>query len=254
MKTTSHLRTIAHQAGAVLIASLMGYTAVAAQEAPRAALPPPAEQQSSLLKIAETRPLSADEQFVLSLAHLRQGAFPEALATARLTLGMVTNKETGASEKAAVYAVIAQCHGAMGNFRLAAEAALEGHRLNPTSKELGALRLAYWTKAGNPEQIEAAKDAMNQLVAAGQKVELTVGTIIVVVTVAKPVIEALADVYGDWYEAKLKAQYGNRLRVFGPTLPDNADGMVVELVARSLEKLWPHAVHVIEDIVKRRAK
>ena len=238
-----------------MTAAWIGCLPVLAQGTPAPGSPlPPAEQQRALLSIAEGRPLDAEELFVLSLAHLRQGGFPEALATARLTLGMVTNSETAGQEKAALYAVIAQCHGAMGNFKQASDAALEGQRWNPTSRELAALRLAYCTKAGEPEQIEAARDAMAQVIASGQKVELTVGTIIVVVSVAKPLIEALAEVYGDWYEAKLKEQYGNRLRVVNARYRQDDDSKQIETVAKGLEKLWPHVLRTIEAISKRRVK
>ncbi|NBQ69173.1 MAG: hypothetical protein EBU46_10185 [Nitrosomonadaceae bacterium] len=59
---------------------------------------------------------------------------------------------------------IAQCHGAQGNYDDAGEAALEGQRLDPLSKELAALRFAYFTKHGDQAQAKAAEDTLRQLV------------------------------------------------------------------------------------------
>ena len=126
--------------------------------------PDPAEQftqtRNHLFAKAATSALKADEHFKLATSLLGRGQFQEALVVARLGLGLTQN----AVEKSLFYMAIAQCHGARGFYDDAGEAALEGQRFDPLSKDLAALRFAYFTKHGDQAQAKAAEDTLRQLV------------------------------------------------------------------------------------------
>lgn len=126
--------------------------------------PDPAEQftqtRDHLFAKAATTPLSADEHFKLATSLLGLGQFQESTVVAKLGLGLTQNP----IEKSLFYTAIAQCHGARGFYDDAGEAALEGQRLDPLSKDLAALRFAYFTKHGDQAQAKAAEDTLRQLV------------------------------------------------------------------------------------------
>lgn len=119
-----------------------------------------AQTRDRLLAKAGSTALNADEQFSLATSMLGLGQFREALIVAKLGLGLTQSPV----EKSLFYMAIAQCHGAQGNYDDAGEAALEGQRLDPLSKELAALRFAYFTKHGDQAQAKAAEDTLRQLV------------------------------------------------------------------------------------------
>ena len=143
-----------------------------AAEAPvqQSAAPQTAEQfaqtRDRLLTKAASTALNADEHFSLATSLLGLGQYREALVVARLGLGLTQNPV----EKSLFYMAIAQCHGAQGNYDDAGEAALEGQRFDPLSKELAALRFAYFTKDGDQAQAKAAEDTLKQLEPSGRPV------------------------------------------------------------------------------------
>ena len=124
------------------------------------------KQSSMLTKQAMARPLTAREHFDLSLSLFGTGRFAEAAMTAQLGMGQAKDD----TERAAFFGVIAQSRGALGNYQEAAQAALEGHRLNPRSQELAAMRVTYFKKTGNGAQLAAAEDALSGLVTDGDPV------------------------------------------------------------------------------------
>lgn len=161
------------------------------REAPlaSAAEPPPTtsafvEARDRLLNQAQAKGLTAKEHFDLSVALLGTGQYGEALVVSRMGMGLTQEPKA----KALFLMVAAQCNGAQGYYVSAAEAALEGQRLNPLSVELAALRLAYFTKIGNAAQAKSAEDTLKQLDPSGQPV-LTGAEL---VALAKGVIEIAA--------------------------------------------------------------
>lgn len=189
----------------------------------------PQSIQIKLLDIARDRQLSSKEQFDLSLSFMRSASFVESLTTARLALGTTTNH----LEKAAFYVVISQSLGALGDYQAAAEAALAGQRLNPTSRELAALRRVYFELVGDLAQKQAAEDTLAQLSPSGEKVALNWRTVYVAVEVGKPIIEALVKIYEKWYEATLMERGGSGASVREKLIKK------MELVANTIEVLWP---------------
>lgn len=127
-----------------------------------------AKQSATLIKQAMTRTLVAKEHFDLSLSLFGTGRFAEAALAAQMGMGHAK----GDLERAAFFGVIAQSRGALGEYQEANRAALDGHRLNPLSKELAAMRVVYATKTGNGAQIAAAEDALAGLEERGERVFL----------------------------------------------------------------------------------
>ncbi|NBR87973.1 MAG: hypothetical protein EBS84_19065 [Proteobacteria bacterium] len=127
------------------------------------------KQSSMLTKQAMARPLTAREHFDLSLSLFGTGRFAEAAMTAQLGMGQAKDD----MERAAFFGVIAQSRGALGNYQEAAQAALEGHRLNPHSKELATMRVTYFKKTGNGAQLAAAEDALSGMME-GEPVSLPI--------------------------------------------------------------------------------
>ena len=125
-----------------------------------------AQTRDKLLAKAGSTPLNADEQFSLATSMLGLGQFREALIVASLGLGLTQDPV----EKSLFYMAIAQCHGARGFYDYAGQAALEGQRLDPLSKELAALRFAYFTKDEDQAQVKAAEDTFKQLTGDGPPV------------------------------------------------------------------------------------
>lgn len=119
-----------------------------------------AQTRDHLYTKAATSPLSVEEHFNLTASLLGLGQFQESTVVAKLGLGLTQNR----IEKSLFYMAIAQCHGARGLYGDAGEAALEGQRLDPLSKDLAALRFAYFTKHGDQAQAKAAEDTLRQLV------------------------------------------------------------------------------------------
>ena len=93
------------------------------------------------------------------MACFEVGEITEAATTARLGMGVTKSAE----EKAAFLAVLSQCLSVQGRYQIAAETALEGSRLNPASKELAALRSAYFEKLGDKANSLAARDHLRRL-------------------------------------------------------------------------------------------
>ena len=119
-----------------------------------------AQTRDRLLTKAASTPLNADEHFSLATSLLGLGQFRESLIVAKLGLGLTQ----APVEKSLFYMAIAQCHGARGFYDDAADAALEGQRLDPLSRELAALRFVYFTEYGDLAQAKAAEDNLRQLV------------------------------------------------------------------------------------------
>ena len=142
------------------------------------------ETRDRLLNQAQAKGLTAKEHFDLSVTLLGTGQYGEALVVSRLGMGLTQDPKA----KALFLMLAAQCNGAQGHYVSAAEAALEGQRLNPLSVELAALRLAYFTKIGNAAQAKSAEDTLKQLDPSGQPV-LTGAEL---VALAKGVIEIAA--------------------------------------------------------------
>ena len=172
---------------------------------------------SRLTTESQSRVLTVDEQFELSVSLFGSGQFSEALLVGRMGLG----RTRGPRERSMFYLIIAQCHGALGNYRSAGEAALEGQRLEPLSKELAALRLAYFTKVDDKAQVQAAADTLAQIIpgAGEQPVCLTQGVIAVVRFLIKA-IEAGVAIY----------EVGKR--VWPEVKPQ------VEVIAQAALKIW----------------
>lgn len=144
-------------------------------EMPNSGVPPGFEsyyaaliRSSELIKEAESRSLTTREHFDLSLSLFGSGRFAEAAMAAQLGMGRATED----IERAAFFGVMAQSRGALGNYQEAAYAALAGHRLNPLSKELAAMRVTYFKKSGNGAQLAAAEDALAGLEESGERVFL----------------------------------------------------------------------------------
>jgi tetratricopeptide (TPR) repeat protein len=108
-------------------------------------------------------PTASADFFTLALAYYAKADFPRALDLANRALAL----QSVPLAQAVCFFVIAECHGALGQYDLAAEAALQGVRTkcgnNKLEKELAALRFAYATEAGNELQARAAKDHLKHL-------------------------------------------------------------------------------------------
>lgn len=163
------------------------------------------EQSSALIEEAKRRPLTVRENFDLSLGLFGSGRFAEAAITAEIGIGQAKMNY----ERAALFGIIAQSRGALGDYREAADAALQGHRLSPLSKDLAAMRVVYWTEVGNGAQVAAAEDALAALEDSGERVFLgpmvkfiwaNRKAILVVVTKLKPLV--LEQVARWWPEHK----------------------------------------------------
>lgn len=170
---------------------LLTILAVLSREAPLAsAAETPAatssfvETRDRLLNQAQAKGLTAKEHFDLSVALLGTGQYGEALVVSRMGMGLTQEPKA----KSLFLMVAAQCHGAQGYYFWAADAALEGQRLNPLSMELAALRFAYFTKVGNAAQAKSAEDTLKQLYPNGQPVL----TGVELIAIAKGVIEIVA--------------------------------------------------------------
>lgn len=118
------------------------------------------QTRDQVLAKAVTTTLSIEEHFKLATSLLGLGHFEESTLVAKLGLGLTQNR----MQKSLFYIVISQCRGARGFYNEAGEAALEGQRLDPLSKDLAALRFAYFTKHGDQAQAKAAEDTLRQLV------------------------------------------------------------------------------------------
>lgn len=148
-----------------------------------------AETRNRLLARAQTTALTAKEHFDLAVGYFACGQFTEGETVARLGLGLSQN----GVEKGALYTVIAQCNGALGEYPAAAKAALAGQRHDPLSKELAGLRLVYFGKIEDEAQRLAAEDTLRQLETSGEPVWVVQGCM-VVVRVARVII-TLATLY-----------------------------------------------------------
>ena len=140
------------------------------------ALPPPASDPEGLYsnKVGKSpeevirhyeqqAPTTSADFFTLALAHYAKADFPRALDLANRALPL----QSDPSAQAVCLVLIAECHGGLGQYDLAAEAALHGLRLGPSDKNvekaLAALRYAYTTQAKDDVAAEAAKVHLMQL-------------------------------------------------------------------------------------------
>lgn len=104
-------------------------------------------------------PANGADFFTLALAYYAKADFRLALDSANRALPL-SGDDKG---KALCFELIAQCHGALKDYDLAADAALRGQRLNSQSKEMAALRLAYTKEAKDALGEIAAQESLMQL-------------------------------------------------------------------------------------------
>lgn len=109
--------------------------------------------------IATERKLNTTEYADWALAEFVQKHCDVSLSLAFVALG--TTQE--AKERSVLYLLIAQDLGAQGKYEEAGRAALEGQRLDPSSKDLAATRIAYFTTSGDGVQALAAQDHLMAL-------------------------------------------------------------------------------------------
>lgn len=143
--------------------------------------------RTRLLTESQTRTLTVNEQFELSVALFGCGEFAEALLVGRMGLGRTQD----AKERSLFHMIISQCNGALGNYRSAGEAALAGQRLQPLSRELAALRFAYFTKVEDKAQAQAAADTLAQLIPGAGQEEQPIAAIQGVICLVKLVARAI---------------------------------------------------------------
>jgi hypothetical protein len=143
--------------------------------------------RTRLITESQNRALTVNEQFELSVSLFGCGAFSEALLVGRMGLGRTQDTR----ERGLFHMMIAQCHGALGDYRSAGEAALAGQRLQPLSKELAALRFAYFTKVEDKAQAQAAADTLAQLIPGAGQDEQPIATIQGVICLVKLVARAI---------------------------------------------------------------
>jgi tetratricopeptide (TPR) repeat protein len=142
-------------------------------------------------------PATSADFFTLALAHYATADFSRALDLANRALALQSDPVA----RSVCFALIAECHGALGQYNLAAEAALQGLRLKCGNKELNrelaALRYAYATQAKDDLAVEAAKEHLMQLdsnFARHPTMEpITIGLVVIVIVCAT-VIVMLRDV------------------------------------------------------------
>jgi len=107
----------------------------------------------------KTAPSTAEESFTLAMAYFGMRNMHEAIDNANQAMAKFNEK----GKKAICYQLIAQAYGALGEYRLAANAATEGQRLVPNSKELATLRVAYFKKMGDTLNYEIANEHLMRL-------------------------------------------------------------------------------------------
>ena len=133
-------------------------------------------------------PTTSADFFTLALAHYSRADFQRALGLATQAFAI----ETKPSARSVCIQLIAECHGALGQYALASEAALLGVHQNPDSKELAALRLAYTHEAKDALGEMAARDHLAHLDSTFAKnPKIAVGTVILIYLAAKIVIALL---------------------------------------------------------------
>ena len=108
----------------------------------------------------KTSELSLSEATDLSLAKLVKGDIAGARACARVG----AQKAKTPTQKAAFYALMAKTYGMEGNYREAANTALEGQQIDPNSVELAACRFEYFSQLpGEAAQMRSAEDQLRSL-------------------------------------------------------------------------------------------
>ena len=117
------------------------------------------ESRDFLTELSTRRPLTANEEFYLGASLFANRQFNEAILTASQAMGLTPEPRL----KAALYVLVSESHAALGHFDEAAKAAKAGQRLDPNSKELAALRIAYFDKTGNQAEKQAATDHLRKL-------------------------------------------------------------------------------------------
>lgn len=145
------------------------------------------DARERLIALSQTKALTVNEQFELTVSLFGSGQFGEALLVGRMGLGLTQV----AREKSLFYMMIAQCNGALGNYHAAAEAALAGQRLHPLSRELAALRFAYFTKVEDKAQAQAAADTLAQIIPGAGPGEQPIVSIQGAICLVKMVVRAI---------------------------------------------------------------
>ena len=136
----------------------------------------PQQLIQNYIALSSKKQLSEPQLFGLAIAYLANKNFYESLAVARLLPGIASSIKY----KILAYEIISQDLGAVGQFEDAGKAALEAQQLDPESIELGALRLAFFQKAGDKLQTVAATDYLQLHGNATTKVVLGVDDIVVI--------------------------------------------------------------------------
>lgn len=135
------------------------------------------------------------DHFTLATAYYANCDFLRALDSANRALSGATDE----TAKSICYQLVAQCHGALGNYNLALESAVSGSRRNPHSAELAALRIAYAHQDGDKLAEAAASDHLMRLdpnYARSPKCDpITAGVIVVAIVCATYtcVVKSLVD-------------------------------------------------------------
>lgn len=104
-------------------------------------------------------PNTKADYFTLATAYYAKFDFERALDFANRALSLAPDE----TAKSICCQLVAQCHGALGHYSLAQEAAISGSRHNPHSAELAALRIAYAHQDGDGLAEASARDHLMQL-------------------------------------------------------------------------------------------
>ena len=104
-------------------------------------------------------PNTGSDHFTLATAYYAKFNFVRALDSANRALSTAPDE----TAKSVCSQLVAQCHGALGHYTLAQEAAISGSRYNPRSAELAALRIAYARLDGDAIAEAAASEHLMQI-------------------------------------------------------------------------------------------
>lgn len=110
-------------------------------------------------RYSKTEPRSAEDYFTLAVAQFGKTSVKEALESANRALPLFADAE----KKALCYQLIAQCYGALGDYKLAARAATDGQQVLPDSRDLAALRVAYFKQMGDELNFTIASEHLMRL-------------------------------------------------------------------------------------------
>ena len=119
----------------------------------------PDKVYAALWERQQHQKLSFEETMDMAMALLLQQNWDRAAGVYQSAAGTVTDS----GKKAAAICGAGQSLAATGKWTEAGKLMNEANRLVPNSKAAAALRLAYWTNAGDMLEIQVAQDRMKQL-------------------------------------------------------------------------------------------